>query len=58
MSTASSVNAATVNTTPNRPSTAKVIAWASLAMITAALDASLSKLHSTPAYARKIGQRN
>ena len=47
-STASSVKVATVNTTPKRPSIAKVIAWASLATKTAALDASLSKLHSIP----------
>lgn len=48
-STASSVKVATVKTTPNKPSTAKVIEWASLATRTAALDASLSKLHSIPA---------
>lgn len=45
---ASSVKVATVKTTPNRPSTAKVMACASLATKTAALDASLSRLHSTP----------
>lgn len=49
ISTASSVNVATVNTTPKRPSIARVIAWASLATKTAALDASLSRLHSIPA---------
>lgn len=48
-STASSVRVATVKTTPKRPSIAKVIAWASLATKTDALDASLSKLHSIPA---------
>lgn len=48
-STASSVKVATVKTTPNNPSIAKVIAWASLATKTAAFDASLSKLHSIPA---------
>ncbi|WVY98122.1 hypothetical protein V8G54_030273 [Vigna mungo] len=47
-SMASSVKVATVKTTPNRPSTAKVIACASLATKTAALDASLSRLHSIP----------
>jgi hypothetical protein len=34
--------------TPNSPSTATVIAWASLATSTAALDASLSRIHSIP----------
>jgi len=46
---ASSVKVATVKTTPSRPSTAKVMACASLATKTAALDASLSRLHSIPA---------
>lgn len=46
---AASVKVATVKTTPNRPSTAKVMACASLATKTAALDASLSRLHSIPA---------
>lgn len=45
---ASSVKVATVKTTPNRPSTANVMACASLATKTAALDASLSRLHSIP----------
>lgn len=49
-STASSVKVATVKTTPSRPSTAKVIEWASLATNTAALDASLSRIHSTPVW--------
>ncbi|KAG6552436.1 hypothetical protein Mapa_005997 [Marchantia paleacea] len=47
-SRASSVMAATVNTTPRRPSTARVIACASLATITAAPLASWSIVHSTP----------
>lgn len=47
-SIASSVKVATVKTTPNSPSTATVIAWASLATSTAALDASLSRIHSIP----------
>nr|GMD13774.1 hypothetical protein Iba_scaffold40678CG0010 [Ipomoea batatas]GMD42095.1 hypothetical protein Iba_chr10bCG6050 [Ipomoea batatas]GMD43657.1 hypothetical protein Iba_chr10cCG7420 [Ipomoea batatas] len=47
-STASSVKVATAKTTPSSPSIAKVTAWASLATKTAVLDASLSKLHSTP----------
>jgi len=45
---ASSVKVATVKTTPKSPSTAKVMACASLATKTAELDASLSRLHSTP----------
>ena len=45
---ASSVKVATVKTTPSRPSTAKVMACASLATKTAALEASLSRLHSIP----------
>lgn len=47
-SIASSVKVATVKTAPKRPSTAKVMACASLATKTAALDASLSRLHSIP----------
>lgn len=47
-SMAASVKVATVKTTPKRPSTAKVMACASLATKTAALDASLSRLHSIP----------
>ena len=48
ISMASSVKVATVKTTPSRPSTAKVMACASLATKTAALEASLSRLHSIP----------